>query len=342
MDDNFFADGRRSEETKRAGRILEMVHSIAVAPRRYSRKDLADRFQISERRIQSDLQLIRHNLKLSLLHDGEHYYFEHLPHLPTTAYSFTEAVALIMALRIAQAIPGVNSSELVAAIARLEAVFPAEFQPMLRQATEKLPSQAEKSHRQEMLTLLHRALIEHRQLRIAYATGSREGEVSERTIEPYHIMPYGRSWQVIAFDHKRGEPREFKADRIQEGRLLDTRYVVPADFDVSAYLGDAWGFMRGAASAPETVVLLFEPEAGRWVAEETWHHSQQTEILAGGQIQLTLTVGITPEMVNWLLYYGSRVQVLEPTWLQERVVEEHQRAAESYRYTAATTPPEVC
>jgi len=38
-------------------------------------------------------------------------------------------------------------------------------------------------------------------------------------------------------------------------------------------------------------------------------------------------VGITPEMVNWLLYYGSRVQVLEPEWLREQVVEEHQRAA---------------
>ena len=31
-----------------------------------------------------------------------------------------------------------------------------------------------------------------------------------------------------------------------------------------------------------------------------------------------------------LLYDGSRVQVVKPTWLQERVAEEHRKAAEVY------------
>jgi len=34
-------------------------------------------------------------------------------------------------------------------------------------------------------------------------------------------------------------------------------------------------------------------------------------------------------MVSWLLYYGGRVQVVEPAWLRERVAEEHRRAAGS-------------
>jgi hypothetical protein len=44
-------------------------------------------------------------------------------------------------------------------------------------------------------------------------------------------------------------------------------------------------------------------------------------------VRLTFHVGITPEMVSWLLYYGARVQVLTPAWLRERVAEEHRRAA---------------
>lgn len=329
MHDELFDKGRRSEETKRAARILEIVQSIAAAPHRYSRSDLAKRFEISDRMIQNDLQIIRHGLKLSLLHDGEHYYFEQLPHLPTTTYSFTEGVALLMALRIAQAIPGVNSTELAAAIARLESIFPVEFNPILRQATERLPRQAEKNHRQDMLTILHRALIESRQVKIVYATASRDGEVAERIVEPYHIMPYGRSWQMIAYDHRRSQTREFKIDRIQACELLDAFYTVPDSFDLNAYLGNAWGFMRGSAGEPETVILLFEPEAGRWVAEESWHPSQQSEKQADGRIKLTFTVGVTPEMVNWLMYYGNRVKVGEPGWLRERVAEEHRRAAEA-------------
>jgi len=108
--------------------------------------------------------------------------------------------------------------------------------------------------------------------------------------------------------------------------LLDTSYTIPASFDLNAYLGHSWGMMRGAATAPETVVLLFEPEAGRWVAEEQWHYSQQSETLHDGRVRVTFYVGVTPEMVSWLLYYGSRVRVVEPGWLGERVREEHARA----------------
>jgi len=142
-------------------------------------------------------------------------------------------------------------------------------------------------------------------------------------------MPYGRSWHLIALDHRREEVLQFKVDRVKEAELLDTLYTVPPDFDANAYLGDAWGLMRGAATAAETVVLLFEPEAGRWVAEEQWHHSQQSETLPGGCVRVTFHVGVTPEMVSWLLYYGPRVRVVEPGWLAERVREEHRKAVEA-------------
>lgn len=315
------------EETKRTARILEIVQLIAIRPRHWRRADLARCFEISERMIQKDLDIIRQGLKLSLRNDGNGYYFEHVPQLPTTTYSFAEALALLAAARTAQAIPGINSAELAAAIARLEALFPAAIGRLVREATDSLPRRAVKTHRQTMLALLHRGLAERRQVRIVYATGSRGGEANERIVEPYHIMPYGRSWHLIAFDHRRQEVLQFKVDRVEEAELLDTGYAIPADFDPDAYLGDSWGVMRGAAGEPERVELLFEPEAGRWVAEEYWHKSQQSETLPDGRVRVTFYVGVTPEMVSWLLYYGARVQVVAPEWLRERVAEEHRRAA---------------
>lgn len=326
MPDSIRNTDYRLEETKRIARVLEIVQMIAVAPHCYSRRQLAERFEISERMIQKDLDVVRHGLKLPLLHDSKHYFFERLPRLPTTAYSFAEALALLTAARAAQAVPGVNSAELAAAIARLEAVFPEELRPYVQQGTEKLPTRAAANHRQDMLAVLHRALIERRQVRIAYATGSRDGKLSERIVEPYHILPYGRSWQLIAFDHRREATLQFKVDRVQSCELLNSHYTVADNFDIDDYLGDAWGLMRGAAHEVETVELLFEPEAGRWVAEEQWHNSQSSETLADGRVKLTFRVGVTPEMVNWLLYYGSRVQVLGPVWLREQVMAEHRLA----------------
>ena len=98
--------------------------------------------------IQKDLELIRYRLGLKLEHDGETYSFERLPHLPTTNYLFSEALALPTAARSAQTLPGVNSAELAAAIASLESIFPNELAPVLREATEQLPRKAVKPHRQ--------------------------------------------------------------------------------------------------------------------------------------------------------------------------------------------------
>ncbi len=317
----------RDNMIRRIARVLEIIQQIATRPHYWSRRKLAEHHEIGERMIQKDLELIRYRLDLALRHENGTYYFERLPYLPTTTYSLAEALALLMAARTAQAIPGINSAELAAAIARLESLFPAEIGRLAREATDTLPRRAVKAHRQDMLTLLHRALAERRQVRIHYATASRSGQVTERVLEPYHIMPYGRSWHLIAYDHQRGEVLQFKVDRVQEAELLETSYSVAPDFDLDAYLGDAWGVMRGAAGEAEDVVLVFEPEAGRWVAEENWHKSQQSETLSDGRVRVTFHVGVTPEMVSWLLYYGSRVQVMEPAWLRERVAEEHRRAA---------------
>jgi predicted DNA-binding transcriptional regulator YafY len=318
------------EETKRTSRILEIVQIVATAPRRYLRRDLAARFEVSERMIQKDLEVIRHGLKLWLSRSPEGYYFEEVPRLPALQYTFAEALALLLAVQAARQVSGVSSTELAAAVARLEALFPPEFTPLLRQAVSQPVTTAQREHRQQMLMLLNQALLEGRKVRMVYETRSRDGAVSERVVRPYHIMPYVRSWQLVAYCELREAVRMFKVDRIREATLLDERYRIPDDFDLDAYMGAAWGLMRGEAGKPVDVVLHFGPEAGRWVAEEYWHPSQQAEEQPDGSMLFRLQVAVTPEFVNWLLYYGRRVEVLEPPGLRERVVEEHRRAAEVY------------
>jgi predicted DNA-binding transcriptional regulator YafY len=53
----------------------------------------------------------------------------------------------------------------------------------------------------------------------------------------------------------------------------------------------------------------------------------QAEEQPDGGVLFKLHIAVTPEFVNWPLYYGSRVEELEPQELRERVVEEHRSAA---------------
>ena len=324
-----FASGR-DEEIKRTARILQIIHLIAVRPRRYRAKDLAEHFEISERMIKKDLQIIRHGLVLALASSRKGYYFEETPQLPSVAYSFTEALALVQAVQVSSQVAGISSADLAAAVARLIALFPPEFRNLLQKLSNRPHVTVEREHRQEMLHLLNQSFLEGRKLEIVYRTARRQGAISQRVVHPYHIMPYVRSWQLIAYCENRQSVIMFKVDRIQRATLLDETYEIADSFDPDQYMGSAWGVIRVEGQPPEEVELKFAPDSGRWVAEEFWHKSQQVERQEDGSVIFRLTIPITPEFVNWLLYYGSRVEVIKPDHLRSTVAQEHRRATEQY------------
>ncbi|MHC1729600.1 MAG: helix-turn-helix transcriptional regulator [Syntrophobacteraceae bacterium] len=316
----------RLEETKRIGRVIQIIQMIASNPGRYLRRTLAEHFEVSERMIQKDLDIIRNSCKFDLLHSPAGYSFECVPRFPLK-FSLSEALSLLMAVDAAWQISGVGSSELAASIDKLKSIFPAEFISLLNKVTDQpLPAESGE-HRRKILSLLNHALARKHKVRMLYETRSRDGQASERTICPYHIKLHVRSWHVIAYCQNREAIRTFKIDRIRQASLTGERYTIPADFDVLDYLGETWGVMSGTGRPPVDIVLHFEPEAGHWVCEEQWHASQSFEELPDGSILFRVRIDITPEFVNWLLYYGSRVQVLEPDYLRKQVAAEHMRAA---------------
>ncbi|MBI9047431.1 MAG: transcriptional regulator [Anaerolineaceae bacterium] len=317
----------RDNQIRRTARILEIIQQITLTPQYWTRKKLAEHHEISERMIQKDLEIIRVRLGLPLETERSGYYFTHLPHLPTTLFSFTEAISLLSAARAAQVLPGVNSSELAVAISRLESIFPGNIRKLLSKSLDYLPRSSKKVHRQDMLLLFNRAYYERKKIQMIYLTQNQD-QAKQRIVEPYAILPYGRSWFLVAYDHYREAVLQFKLDRVQQAEILEETYHIPEDFDLDDYLGDGWGMMRGAAKETEEVHLIFDEIAGRWVSEEIWHKSQQIQQLPDGRFDVCFHVGITPEMINWLLYYGSHVQVIEPEWLREKLCVEHKRAWE--------------
>jgi predicted DNA-binding transcriptional regulator YafY len=318
------------EETKRTARVLQMLLLIASSPERYTRKLLADRFEIGERMVTKDLSIIRHGLRLDLRRSPEGYYFGETPSLPALQYSFAEALALLTAVQAAQQAPGVAGPDLAAAIARLEALFPAEFLPLLRRAAAPGAQSEQSHHRQQMLTYLLRALAEGRKVDILYETASRGGEVRQRVVRPYAVMPYVRSWQLVAWCEWRQAVLMFKVDRIQQARILPSTYAIPEGFSLAEYMGSTWGVLRVPGGREEEVQLLFDAEAGRWVAEEEWHPSQRVEHLEDGRVLFQVRVVITNEFVKWVLRYGRQVKAIEPAHLAEIVRAEHWAAAVQY------------
>lgn len=350
------------EEYRRTRRIVDLLLRIANQPRRWTRRRLAEHYEVSEKQIDKDLSLIRHGLRMPLRRCMEGYFFERLGAIPALTLTLQEALSLLLAARLGQQMPGVSRTDLAAAIARLESLLPAELQPLVSGLGR---GDGDGGPGSPTLLEIQMAIAERSRLRLLYRSASGDpaggagagggspvppgdgegpapgvrpgagagGEVrvqaaTERLVDPYTLLPHLRSWYLVGYCHRRGEVRMFKVDRIQAMARTGEHFEYPEEFDLAGYMGRTWGILRGEAGEPEDVVLEFAPEAGRWMRDQELHESQRVDDLPDGRVRMSFHVGITPELRRWVLGFGRQVRVIRPPHLAEWVREEARAAWE--------------
>ena len=202
------------------------------------------------------------------------------------------------------------------------------FLERLGESFRVLPGPHKRYARQrEAIAVLNDAVLRRKTVSMRYRTG-RTGDISTRSLDPYRVWYQGGGLYVIGHDHKSDEIRTFAVERIQEAELIDASFEVPASFDFEAYKSSSFGVMT---EPPVAVRIRFEKSWALHVEEREWHPSQKLEHLPGGGVELTLEVGATHDLRNWLLSFGDGAVVLEPPALRDEVAAELERALAHYR-----------
>ncbi len=101
------------------------------------------------------------------------------------------------------------------------------------------------------LLALAEATAGHRGVALRYT--SHAGAETDRDLDPYGLVSHSGRWYVTGHDHRRGEVRTFRLDRIYEVTPTGRAFTPPADFDAVATV------IAGLASVPwthEVEVLL--------------------------------------------------------------------------------------
>ena len=80
----------------------------------------------------------------------------------------------------------------------------------------------------------------------------------------------------------------------------------------------------------EWAKLRFTPAAARWVAAQSWHSAQRSQVEADGSYVLELPYSDDRELVMEILKFGADVEVLAPEALRARVAEVLRKAVERY------------
>jgi predicted DNA-binding transcriptional regulator YafY len=253
----------------------------------------------------------------------------------------TEAVALFVSGRLLCQIYDERNTHVILALLKLIGAFPQTLAShqhrlvdMARERQEYQGHQRDISHIFEAIAL---GWATHHQVRVQYTPP--RGKTFECTFEPYLLEPsgVGRTIYVLGRSMPLNQLRTFKLERIQHAELLKkSPFEIPADFDGPALLKKAWGVMYGDEECIE-VQLRFTSWVEQRVKETLWHPSQQIADSPDGCV-MTIQIGDTLEIENWIRGWGADCEVLKPTALREKIAKQVRRLAHTYGVLHSSPP----
>ena len=219
-------------------RVLAMLE-LLQARRELTGRDLAGRLGVDERTVR------RYALRLADLgipveaRRGRHGGYRLLPgyKLPPLMFTDDEAVAVVLGLLVGQRL-GIETGS---ALDKVRRVLPAPLRDRVAALHETLgftlmPRDAAMPDASVLLALAAAARDRHR-VRLTYR--SWKGEDSERDLDTYGLVFHSGRWYASGFDHRRGEVRTFRMDRIAAVAPLPATYEEPGGFDVVAHVTES-------------------------------------------------------------------------------------------------------
>jgi predicted DNA-binding transcriptional regulator YafY len=166
-------------------------------------------------------------------------------------------------------------------------------------------------------------------IRISYYTPHKH-ELTERTIQPLHLLCYMGSWHLVAFCALKSGLRDFALSRIRKIEVLAEPIKLPRPLPpIKDYIRMNFGVMTGEESVE--VCLKFAPEVSSWISEQVWFSGQEVVVNQDGSICLKFPVADFGEIRKEVLKYGASVEVLSPKELRHQIKDEITRMEAIYR-----------
>ena len=154
------------------------------------------------------------------------------------------------------------------------------------------------------------------------------GITTERELSPQRLVHYRDNWYLDAWCHLRDDVRSFSIDAISRLEVLDAAAKEVSTKSIDQALGTGYGIFNGASQA--WAKLRFTPQRARWVAGETWHPLQESEVEADGSYVLSFPYADDRELIGDIMRFGADVQVLAPAGLRSKVQKGFLEAAAKY------------
>jgi len=293
---------------------------------------LAEKFEISTKTAQRDIEFMRDRLNCPLLYDKHlkgYFYSDDAFSLPAVYLSPGELSSLLIARKLLKDISdGTVASELSSAVDKITQVIEKHMTEaqaidgiLSFQIIEYTPTP------EGIFKTVLEACLKGKSLSFIYISPAYD-EKTERTIDPYHLLNYMGTWHLLGYCHMRKDLRDFVLSRMSDVKIAEKTFTIPKSFDVAGYIQSGFGIYKG--DSLKEVTLRFSPLKTKWVKSQIWHKKQRQKILKDGSLELTFPVASFREVMMEILKHGADVEVMKPKALRDIIKEEAKKIARIY------------
>lgn len=305
-------------------------------------RTLAERFEVSVKQAQRDIEFMRDRLGVPLIYVAEKRGYELADpryELPPVWIKEEELQGLSLALRLATTLPDIKlKKSLYDLLEKILTFRSLDSPPALGDIRQKVSVKNVEYYRVDE-SIFHRvvgALFANSAIRISYYTPHKHEE-TERAIQPLHLLCYMGIWHLIAYCTLKKGLRDFALSRIRDLELLPEPIRLPKGLpSIRQFIRMNFGVMTGSQSVE--VCLRFAPEVSSWISEQVWWSGQKIVANDDGSICLRFPVADFGEVRKEVLKYGAAVEVISPAALRDQIREEIGKMGEVYGEDHRTEP----
>jgi predicted DNA-binding transcriptional regulator YafY len=304
-----------------SARLLKLL-SLLQTPREWPGPELARRLAVSTRTVRNDVERLRqlgYPVEATRGAVGG-YRLTAGKAMPPLLLDDDEAVAVAVSLRTAAggAVDGIEETSL-RALTKLQQVLPSRLAHRVDavQSYTVRPRGSARGPRVDsgLLALLAAAARDREILRFAYSDYA--GAATERRVEPYRLVNWGRRWYLVAFDVDRDDWRKFRVDRIEAARSVGHRFTLRPlpDDDLAAWVSRGTRSVQMQFRATVDVDAPADEVAARMGG---WHEGS-IEPLGAARCRVATGARSAADLARWLVFLDADFRIVESAELAAAV-----------------------
>ncbi len=170
----------------------------------------------------------------------------------------------------------------------------------------------------DKIRLLREAIQNRRQVRFRYYYPK---GTEKKTIEPYQVIFKWSDWYVLGYSPQRQDFRLYKLVRLWEAEMLESTFIrreLPAEKQ-----------QLGSHMKNDLIVeAVYVPEAAYRLVEE--YGPESYRVLADGRLYTAWGYSSYERALDWVLGFGSRVEILGPEEFRQLYLAELRRMLQKY------------